>query len=504
MDKLMLVLPFVPLSLAIIFGISQLLMQVFVPAERRVWLSYVGMLEMSFLGLATVLCYTGRAYLPGLSPADQNVALQSYSFLDGFALFFYLLLIAAGFVTILSSSFYLEREGLPKGEYYSLIFFSLAGMMILASAGDLMTLFVGLEIMSMAVYILVGYRRNSERSNEGAFKYFLLGSMASAILLYGIALTYGTTGTVDLQGIQRFYSSNSMGPLGGVGLLLLLGGLAFKVSAVPFHNWAPDAYEGAPMPITGFMATAVKAAAFALLLKVLGEAFIVVRSYWVEAVMALAAVTMITGNVLAFVQQNIKRMLAYSSIAHTGYLLMGVASLTLDGESQVRAAILYYLFIYVMSSLGVFLALTYLSSKDEAVQNIDDFAGLSKAHPFSALMLALFMFSFIGVPPLGGFFAKYFLFGEALRQQQTLLVAFAILNSILSVAYYLRIVGVMYLKEPVAFWNTPLPQRPASIAFMLGLSGIITIWAGFGPVNLLGLIPGLMPLVEWLKIATVM
>lgn len=504
MDKLMLIVPFIPLCLAILFGISQLLLQVFLPNEKRTWLTYIGLLEMSFLGLATVLSYTARARLPGLSPVDQNVALQAFSFLDGFALFFYLLLIAAGFVTILSSSFYLEREELINGEFYALIFFALSGMMVLASAGDLMTLFVGLEIMSMAVYILVGYRRNEVRSNEGAFKYFMLGSMASAILLYGIAMTYGVTKTVELEAIQRYYASTNMGSLGALGLLMILVGLGFKVAAVPFHTWAPDAYEGAPMPITGFMATAVKAAAFALLLKVLGDAFIVVRSYWVETVMILAALTMITGNVLAFVQQNIKRMLAYSSIAHTGYLLMGVASLTLDTESQVRAAILYYLFIYVISSLGVFLVLTYLSAKDEAIQQIDDFAGLSKAHPYSALMLALFMFSFIGVPPLGGFFAKYYLFSEALRQHQTLLVAFAVLNSILSVAYYLRIVGVMYLKEPNSYWSTPLTHRPASLAIVLGLSGVITLWAGFAPFNLLGLIPGLLPLVEWLRVATVM
>lgn len=502
MDKLMPLMPYLPLACAIIFGISQLLLQVFLPNERRHWLTYSALVQMSFLGLVTVMAYTAKMRLSALTPADQSSALQAYHFLDGFSLFFYLLLIVAGFVTVLSSSFYLEREQLVKGEFYALLFFALSGMMVLSSANDMMTLFVGLEIMSMATYVLVGYRRNDVRSNEGAFKYFLLGSMASALLLYGIALTYGVTGSVDLTMIQRFYASQSIGALGSMGMLFILGGLGFKVAAVPFHNWAPDAYEGAPMPITGFMATAIKAAAFALMLKVLGEAFVGLRSYWVEVVSILAALTMLTGNVLAFVQTNLKRMLAYSSIAHTGYLLMGISALSLEGDNQVRAAILYYLFIYVLSSLGVFLILTYLSGQGEVRQKIEDFAGLAKSHPFSALMLALFMFSFIGVPPLGGFFAKYFIFTESLRQHQTWLVMFAVLNSILSVAYYLRVVVVLYFKPAAESFK--LPDRPLALGGMVALMAVITLWAGFAPFNLLGVIPGLTPLVEWLRVAALL
>ncbi|MEZ0368435.1 MAG: NADH-quinone oxidoreductase subunit N, partial [Candidatus Sericytochromatia bacterium] len=358
--------------------------------------------------------------------------------------------------------------------------------------------------MSMSVYILVGYRRNEMRSNEAAFKYFMLGSLASALLLYGIALTYGVTGSVELTAIQRHYVSQPLGALGSMGMLLILVGLGFKVAAVPFHNWAPDAYEGAPMPITGFMATAVKAAAFALMLKVFGQAFIGVRSYWFEIVSLLAALTMISGNVLAFAQQNVKRLLAYSSIVHTGYLLMGISALSLENETQIRAAILYYLFIYVISSLGVFLALTYLSSEGETLQRLEDYAGLAKAHPFSAAMLALFMFSFIGIPPLGGFFAKYFLFSEAMRQHQELLVAFAILNSILSIVYYLRLVALMYMKPTDPVWTQTPQARPAALAMVLAVTGVITFWAGFAPFNLLGLIPGLLPLVEWLRVATIL
>lgn len=508
MDKLMPLMPFLPLVLAILFGCSQLLMQVFVPSQRRNLLTYSALLEMAFLGLATVLAFSARNQIQSLPMAAQTAATQAFAFLDSSALFFYLLLICAGFVTVLGSAFYLEREQLVPGEFYALLFFALAGMMVLASGGDLMTLFVGLEIMSMAVYILVGYRRNELRSNEGSFKYFLLGSLASALLLYGIALTYGVTGTIEINEIQRFYLSQAMNPLGAIGMLFLLAGLAFKVAAVPFHSWAPDAYEGAPMPVTGFMATAVKVAAFALILKVFGQAFISVRSYWYEAVTVLAAITMLVGNLMAFTQQNFKRMLAYSSIVHTGYLLVGISALRFEagmgGSSQVRAALLYYLFIYVISTLGVFLALTYLSSKGETLQRIDDYAGLAKARPFTALLLSLLLFSFIGLPPLGGFFAKFYLFSEAMRQQQGWLVAFAVFNSVLSIIYYLRPIIVMYMKPTDPVWlEAPQPQlRPTALTIVLAVMGVMTLWAGFAPINLLGLIPGLVPLVDWLRVAT--
>lgn len=501
MDSLYTLVPFLPLVLAVLFGISQLLLQVFVPKEQRQWLTYAALLQTAFLALTTVLAYTSQVNFNQIPAHQQLQLVKSFSFLDSTALFFYLLLIIATFVTVLSTSFYLERENLPLGECYALLLFCLSGMMLLASAEDLMTLFVGLEIMSMAVYILVGYRRNDLRSNEAAFKYFLQGALASAILLYGIALTYGVVGSVQLETIQRHYLAQPLGALGGLGLILILSGLAFKVGAVPFHNWTPDAYEGAPMPITGFMATAVKTAAFALLLKLFGESFVMLRSYWVEIVMVLAALTMITGNVLAFVQTNLKRLLAYSSVVHTGYLLMGLTALGTQSDNHVKAAMLYYLLIYVMSSLGIFMALSHLSGRGERYQQLSDLGGLAKEYPFTAVMLAVFMFSFIGVPPLGGFFAKFFLFSEVMRQQQLPMVVFAIFNSILSIAYYLRVVVVMFMQPTEAVWKHPQP-RPVSVALVLSLTGAVVIWTGFAPFNLLGIVPGLTPLVDWLRIAT--
>lgn len=503
MDSLLLIAPYLPLILAVLSGISLLLLPVLFPKKQEYWLIHVAMLESALLILAASLSYKLKEQIPHVSDSVQLQVQHNYQFFNGFTLFFYLLLTVAVMGTILSSSSYLEREKLVKGEFYALLFFSLAGMMVLVSAQDLMTLFVGLEIMSMSIYILVGYRRESPRSNEAAFKYFLLGSLASALILYGIALTYGVVGSVELLQIQTYYANQPIGALGSMGLLLLLAGMAFKVAAAPFHNWSPDAYEGAPMPITGFMATAVKAALFALLLKVLGEAFIVVKSYWNEVVVVLAALTMITGNLLALVQQNIKRMLAYSSIVHTGYLLMGISALSIQSDNQVRSAILYYLFIYVISSLGIFTVLSHLSSKDEKIQNIEDYSGLAKRHPFFALMLTLFLFSFIGIPPLGGFFAKYYLFTESMHQHQGWLVAFAVLNSILSIYYYLRVIALMYMNPPNEVW-TEVKLKPISISIVLVISAVVTLWSGFAPFNLLGAIPGLTPLLNWLQITTLL
>lgn len=514
MDKLYLVLPYLPLSLCVLFGIVLLLMQVFVKNSQRHFLNYAALLGTSLLGLSTVLSFkvlgevsTGARVV---SAELKQQILNNYAFLDAFALFFYLVLIIGTFLTLLVSTSYLEREGLVRGEFFALIFFALSGMMILVSADHLMTLFIGLEIMSMAVYILVGYQRKSLFSNEGAFKYFLLGAMASAILLYGIALTYGTVGSLELVDIRNHYSTgNMLQPLGAVGMLFLIGGMAFKVSAVPFHTWAADAYQGAPTPVTGFMATLVKTAAFALILKVLGEAFLPLRVQWVEAVALLSALTMFVGNVMAFTQQNFKRMLAYSSIVHTGYLLMGVAALSLQNTNHIRAAIGYYLLIYVFSSLGVFALLSHLSGRGEQRQLIADYAGLSKSHPWLSAALALFMLSFIGVPPLGGFFAKYYLFTETLRQASgetfmVALVGFAIINSILSIAYYLRVVTTLYMSPAVDVAEPEdtsgfAPRSSMALNAVLAITVLVTFWTGFAPMNLFNVIPGLTPLISWLQ-----
>lgn len=490
-----------PLLLVVLSGLTVLLLEVFLPKTQKHWIHKVAPLGVVLAGFATL-------YLFGMvqvAPQNELIPFAAMSnagpffIIDHVSIFFYLLFLLITFVVMLMSSFYLQRESLVAGEYYALLLFSLSGLLILSSSQDLITLFIGLEILSMAVYVLVGYRRDDRRSNEGAFRYFLLGSVASAIFLYGIALMYGTVGSTHLEQVRVHFMTQSNYGLSGIGLLFLLIGLTFKAAAVPFHTWAPDAYEGAPMPITCFMATAVKAGAFALILRILGEGLIGLKSYWVEIVVLLSMLTMLVGNIMAFTQSNLKRLLAYSSIVHTGYLLTGIVALRVE-PTGVLSAIFYYLFIYTLTSLGVFTLLSHLSSQGESRQNIEDLSGLAKEHPWIAAALALFMFSFIGVPPLGGFFAKYYLFSMVLKDQQVFLVFFALLNSILSIAYYLRIVSVMYFKPLAAHWKTMAPQ-PVSMSLVASLTSVAVVWAGFGPFNLFWVIPGLPTLIQWMELA---
>lgn len=486
---------FLPLGLVITWGILLLLLGAFLPNERRSLLTSVAALGAAVSGVATLFSYQQM-----LKAGGTFAPLGNFYVLDTFAVFFHLLSLFALLVTVLISSFYLERENLQRGEYFALLFFSVSGMMILASSKELMTLFLGLEIMSMSIYTLVGYQRASQRSNEGAFKYFLLGSLASAILLYGIALMYGVTGTTQLAGLRDYFLSRPHTPLSGLAMIFMLSGLGFKIAAVPFHTWTPDAYEGAPMPITGFMATAVKAGVFALLIRVLGEGLVDLRAYWVDLIAILAAVTMLVGNMMAFVQTSFKRMLAYSSIVHTGYLLVGVTALSNQSNNQAVSALLYYLLIYVLSSLGVFAALTLLSARREAHTKLSDYAGLASEYPFAAFALSLFMLSFIGVPPLGGFFAKYYLFATTLGAQQVLLTGFAILNSILAIAYYLRVVTTLYMQPTGEHWAQQ-QARPVAITAVLAITALAVFWAGFGPFNL-GVFPGINSLMNWLQTAS--
>jgi NADH-quinone oxidoreductase subunit N len=481
---------FIPFALPVFWGLLVLLLGVFLAPKQRYILSHLSLVGVALVSLSAIMAYKA------LAPNSEILA--GYLVLDTYFLFFALLLTVATFITVLSATYYLEREGLVKAEFLALLFFCLSGMLLLTASRDLITLFVALEIVSMSVYVLVGYDRENIKANEGAFKYFLLGSMASALLLYGIALLYGSVASTRLYTIHHYFSTHVHEPLAAMGLLLVLVGLAFKVAAVPFHTWSPDAYEGASIPVTGFMATAVKAAIFALLIRVLAEGFISLKTYWIEVLAVLSVLTMLTGNILAFTQRNIKRMLAYSSIAHTGYLLMGLTALTLQPGNEAVPALLYYLFIYVFSSLGIFTALTWLSSQNEELVEISDLSGLAKAYPLTAFGLALLFFSFIGVPPLGGFFAKYYLFLTTLQAHQTFLVGVAVLASILSIVYYLRIVMVMYMEPTAEHWQVPR-IRPITLGAVLGCCSFAVLWAGFAPVNFLNVFPGLMPLLEWLQ-----
>ncbi len=417
---------------------------------------------------------------------------------DPFGTWITLMLLVTGFFTLLLSQPVLRREGKVRAEFYGLILFSLSGMVLLVSTTNMLMLFIALELTSIPLYVLCGYNREDGRSGESALKYFLLGSFSSAILLFGVALLFGATGTLDLAamngGADRLLSI--------AGALLILTGFLFKVGAVPFHMWAPDVYDGAPTPVTSFMATSVKVAGFAVLLRILSMAFagnahplaLFLGAEGAEhALRWIAIITMSVGNICALTQNNVKRMLAYSSIAHAGYLMLGLipGSGVMDG-----GGILYYLIGYVLMTSGAFAVVTALASRERGreVTGIDRYAGVGYRRPFLGLAMTVFMVSLAGIPPTAGFLGKYLLFQGAVERGLVGLVVIAVLNSALSLYYYLRVVVVFYMKE------TERPVRvddSLSLRFAALLGVILVLWFGFLP-DLGGFpgVPTLLGLVE--------
>jgi NADH-quinone oxidoreductase subunit N len=374
---------------------------------------------------------------------------------DNYSNFFNIIFLASAGFTVLASFRYLDREQLQFPEYYLLVLFSAIGMMLMASATDLIVVFIALEIMSLSIYTLVGFRRADRRSNEAAMKYFILGSAASAILLYGTALLYGATGSTKIHDVLTFIQTHpaGMGPVFVLGVWLVVLGFLFKIASVPFHMWMPDVYEGAPTPITGFMTTGLKAAAFASFIRVfislgygkgLSE---VVQTHVHDILWVSALLTMFIGNVIALTQTNLKRMLAYSSIAHTGYILVGLIAAPYSDLGY--APVVMYLLAYAIMNLGAFVVLTAISAREDSGLNLNDLAGLSRRHPWLSFSMAVFMFSMAGVPPTAGFVAKYQIFYSAVQAHETLLVVLGVLCSAISVYYYLRVLVYLYMKDPV-------------------------------------------------------
>ena len=379
---------------------------------------------------------------------------------DNYSNYFNILFMASAGLTAMGSFRYLDKEKLQHPEYYVLILFSALGMMFMTSSLDLIVTFISLEIMSLAVYTLVGFRRSDRRSNEGAMKYFILGSAASAILLYGAALLYGSTGVTGLRAIFAFVQSHPQAytPVFTLGAWFVILGFLFKVASVPFHMWMPDVYEGAPAPVTGFMTTGLKAAAFASFLRVFisfgyGHGMsATIQSHIHDILWVSAVLTMLLGNVVALTQTNLKRMLAYSSIAHTGYLLVGM--LAGQGSEQGYGPVVMYLAAYAIMNLGAFVALTALASREDTGLNLHDLSGLSRRHPWLAFAMAVFLFSMAGIPPTAGFAAKYLLFYSAVQAGETGLVVISVLCSAISVYYYLRVLVYMYMRDPIGAPST--------------------------------------------------
>jgi len=405
---------------------------------------------------------------------NRNVISFGVIVADNFALFVTLTLVIVGILTIMFSSPVVKRDGLPKGEYYALILFSVVGMIMMASANDLLVIFIALEIMSIAVYVLTGIRRDDPRATEAAFKYFLLGAFSSAFFLYGIAFTYGLAGTTRLDRIGAFLAAQSMSdnPLILVALGLLLVGFAFKISAVPFHMWTPDAYEGAPAIVTGFMSTGVKAAAFAAFARVFLSAFEPFSGEWAPVIWWIAAATMVLGTVVGVAQSNLKRMLAYSSIAHGGYLLVGLVAANQVG----KAAILFYLLAYAVTNLAAFGVIALLGTKDAANDELRDYAGLWHSRPALAGLMTVCLLSLGGLPPTVGFIGKWYIFSAAVGAGYYGLAIIGVLTSVISVFFYLRVVVMMYMSDQPATAVFP----PVSTVGMAALVASIVVILALG------------------------
>jgi NADH-quinone oxidoreductase subunit N len=401
----------------------------------------------------------------------EGRAFRDMVLLDGYALFFDLLICYAAALVVMLSMDYLARTGSESGEFYALVLFATAGMMLMASAGDLIVVFLSLELMSLSLYVLAGLFKTRLTSAEASMKYFLLGAFATSFLLYGIALIYGATGSTNLDRIAASAAAKGGDPLVLIGLGLLLVGFGFKISSVPFHMWAPDVYEGAPTTITALIATGSKAAAFAALIRVLVVALRGVQPDWSALLWGVAALTMTIGNVVALAQSNLKRMLAYSSIAHAGYMLMGLVA----GGAPGAGAVLFYLLAYTFTTVGAFGVIALCARAGEDAVEVGDYAGLARRHPVLAATLTLFLLSLIGIPPLAGFVAKFYLFGSAVRAGYIWLTVIAVLNSAVAAYYYLRVIVYMYMREPEGEGLAVAPSFAGGLALAVALVGIVLL-----------------------------
>src|ERR1700704_5195975 len=389
---------------------------------------------------------------------------------DQFALFFKVVFLIAAAITVLMSTKYLEVEGASPGEYYFLILCATLGMMIMAGGIDLVTILVGLETMAVSFYILAGFIKPNQRSNEAAVKYFLLGAFSLGILLYGMSIMYGLSGTTALRVMATVLVGQERDPRLVLAVILVVAGVGFKIAAVPFHMWAPDVYEGAPTPITAFLSVGSKAASFAMLLRIFLEGLPSSSPDWKLLFAMLSVVTMTVGNLAALTQTNIKRMLAYSSIAHAGYMLMGVVAGTARGVS----AMLIYLLIYSFMQLGAFAVVVMLRRRDVVGDELKDFSGLSFRNPFAAFAMLLFMLSLGGIPPTAGFMGKFWLFGAAVDAGYVWLAVIGVLNSAISLYYYIRLVVFMYLKRET-MGSEPVAGPSLTLALVIAVAATIVL-----------------------------
>ncbi|MBI2192735.1 MAG: NADH-quinone oxidoreductase subunit N [Planctomycetes bacterium] len=444
------------------------------------------MLVTGMAGLGVSLFLTLGLWVPASGPASFFAGM---GVADHFALFLNVLFIICTALTLLISGDYLKKCGAERGEFYALLFFAATGMMIMVSSTNMVVIFLGLEVMSLCFYILSGYLRTRPQSVEAGMKYFLMGALATGIVFYGIVLVYGVSGQTDLRKLGE-WASASLQSHGGeirsvpnhsvllLGAALILVGFAFKVASVPFHMWAPDVYEGAPTTVTAFMATGVKAAAFGAFLRVFTTALAPLRPEWGPAVWWLAVLTMSVGNLVALTQANVKRMMAYSSIAHAGYMLIGVY--VLDASSV--AAVLYYLIAYAFMNIGVFSVISFLETREGRGLSLDEYSGLYARYPGLCVAMAIFMFSLGGIPPTAGFMGKFYVFRSAIEAHEYPLAILGILNSLISLYYYLRVLVRMYMDPGLSAGEAEtLPRPSGAVAAATAIAVLATLWLGLGP-----------------------
>jgi NADH-quinone oxidoreductase subunit N len=464
--------PLLPLLVLAATAALVLLLDLVPPRERKDHLGFV-----SALGVVGTLIVT---YWMTFSVGGGELrGFRGMVVLDSYALFFNIVIGYATGIVLLLSMDYIRREGQEAGEFYALVLFSALGMMLMASAGDLIMVFLGLETMSVALYVLTGFFRNRIEAGEASMKYFLIGAFASGFFIYGIALIFGATGSTNLDRIANAVAAGAGGdPMLVIGFGLLLVGFGFKISSVPFHMWAPDAYEGAPTSVAALIATGSKAAAFAALLRVLLTAVRGAPLDWPLLMWGLAALTMTVGNVVALAQQNLKRMLAYSSIAHVGYMLVGVVA----GGSLGTGSVLFYLLVYTFTTAGAFGVILLLERDGREAVQLADYGGLAARHPLAALALSVFLLSLIGIPPTAGFVGKFYLFGAAVKSGYVWLAVIGVLNSAVAAYYYLRLIVFMYMREPEGAPTVLAPSLSGALALVVALWGVVQLGVVPGPL----------------------
>ena len=456
-----------PVLVLSVFSMLVLITDLFIGRNKS------GLVFVSLTGLL-------MAAISAFAKTDWPVRSFSDSYVvDHISVFFTIVFCISSALAILISVDYNKREQIRVGEYYSLILFCTVGMIILASSTDLIMIFLGIEIVSLCLYVLAGIRRGDMRSNESALKYFLLGAFATGFLLYGMTLLYGATGTTKLNGIANALGTGQIlsEPLMIMGVVLLVLGFGFKVASVPFHMWAPDVYQGAPTPVTAFMAVGPKAAAFAAFFRVFNEAVPGLAPSWEMILSVIAVISMFVGNLGAIVQTNIKRLLAYSSISHAGYLLLAIIA----HNSLAGSALVFYMLAYAFMTFGAFGVVILLGKQGKENLELEDYAGLGWQAPLPALCMTVFLLSLGGMPPLAGFVAKFYIFQAALQEGYVTLVVLAVLNSAISFYYYLRVIVYMYMKEPTGeFKISPAPLT--LLVILIALLGTVELGLFPGPV----------------------